>query len=224
MPTNPSLKQRLHSGAPFHIGSASIDMSEAELERHLAANPCDMVFVDLQHSPYTEPQLVAFCAAATRAGSPAFVRLRHPRLVCQISSLLDFGAGGVLIPLTEEPATVAEALEAFYYPPIGGRSVGPRFAHEYEAFRDPRAYADWWNESGVLALQIETVRGVANASSLALPGVDLLLFGGTDLSFSLAANPDSQWRTFEECQQHVVAETRGRGVRVGVGELPFGKF
>lgn len=220
----PSLKHHVRSGAPLHIVSASLHMTEQALAGHLVDQPCDMLFVDLQHAPYTEPQLVAFCAAASRLGSPVLLRIRHPALVCEISSLLDFGAAGVLVPMVEDAVTVAQAVEAFYYPPVGKRSVGPRFAYQYGVSTDPRAYADWWNDSGVLALQIETVRGVAKARSLALPGVDLLLFGATDLTFSLAANPASPWRTVEDCQRHVVEQTLDLGVRVGVGELPYGRF
>lgn len=219
-----SVKQRIHSGAPVHIGSAAVEMTESQLEQHVSGNPCDMVFVDLQHAPYTEPQLVTVCACAARAGAPALVRLRHSRLTCQASSLLDFGAAGILVPMVEEPDTVAEALEAFYYTPVGGRSVGPRFAYQYGAFSDPRAYADWWNAHGVLALQIETVRGVERVRSLVRPGVDLLLFGATDLAFSLAAHPECGWRTVAECQQHVLAETRDLDVRVGVADVPYGRF
>lgn len=219
-----SVKQRLHSGAPLHIGSASVEMSEAQLQQHVSDHPCDMLFVDLQHAPYTEPQLVAFCAAAARAGAPALLRLRHPQLVCQTSALLDFGAAGVLVPMTEHPATVTEAIEAFSYPPIGRRSVGLQHAFGWGAFSDPRAYADWWNAHGVLALQIETVQGVEQVRHLALPGVDLLLFGATDLGFSLAANPQYPWRTVAECQQHVLAQTCDLDVRVGVGDMPFGQF
>lgn len=222
--TSPSLKQRIRSGASFCIGSASIDMPEDELGQYLVEKPCDMLFVDLQHTPYTEPQLADFCTVASHLGSPVLLRIRHPDLVCQISSFLDFGAAGVLVPMAEDPANVSEAIAAFYYPPVGRRSVGPHFAYQYGAFTDPRAYADWWNDSGVLALQIETLRGVANVRSLALPGVDLLLFGATDLSFSLAANPDSPWCSVEDCQRHVVEQTRDLGVRVGVGDMPFGTF
>lgn len=219
-----SIKERLHSGASFKIGCASVGMSEAQLQQHLSDNPCDLLFVDLQHAPYTEPQLVTFCHAAAQAGAPALLRLRHPQLVCQASALLDFGAAGVLVPMTERPETVADALASFYYPPVGGRSVGLQHALGWDAFSDPRAYADWWNEHGVLALQIETVAGVERVRGLALPGVDLLLFGATDLGFSLAASPGCPWRTVEECQQHVLAQTCDLKVRVGVGEAPFGRF
>lgn len=224
MPPEFSARQLIRSGDPFTIGIASIEASEAELQERISAHPCDLLFVDLQHAPYTEPQLARFCAAAAAAGAPALVRIRHPRLVCQISSLLDFGAAGVLVPMAEDPAVVVEAVQAFYYPPLGERSVGPRLAFRYADFNEPRAYADWWNGHGVLALQIETVRGVAGVRNLVLPGVDLLLFGANDLSFSLQAHPECPWSSVEECRQYVLDQTRDLDVRVGVGDMPFGRF
>lgn len=222
--TDFTLKERLHRGEPFRIGCASVDTSEDQLREYLQAEPSEMLFVDLQHSPYTEPQLVSFCATAAAAGAPALLRIRHPRLVCEIGRFLDFGAAGVLVPMTERPETVREAVEAFYYPPLGGRSVGLRYAYGWGEIRDVRAYADWWNEHGILALQIETVAAVEAVRSLVLPGVDVLLFGGTDLGFSLAAHPECPWSAVAECLQHVSAETADLDVRVGVGELPFGRF
>ena len=115
-------------------------------------------------------------------------------------------------------------MPTFYYPPVGERSAGLRYTYGWGDFQDPRAYADWWNDHGILALQIETVAGVTAARELALPGVDLLLFGGTDLGFSLAAHPECPWHTVAEAEAHVAAVTADTGVRVGLGELPFGRF
>ena len=56
------------------------------------------------------------------------------------------------------------------------------------------------------------------------PGVDLVLFGANDLTFSLQASPACPFRSVAECQQHVAQELSGVDVRVAVADLPFGKF
>jgi len=217
-------KERIRSGAPFHIGALSVDLTPEQIAEKAAEQDWDLAFVDLQHNPYTEPQLVDFCRSAAALDIPVMLRADHPCAAWRISRLLDFGAAAVLLPMVEDPARAAEAVSNFYYPPLGDRSCGLRFAYGWRGERTPRAYADWWNENGILALQIETVQGVLNVRRLVQPGVDLLLFGAVDLGFSLAANPDCPFASVAECRRHVVEQTRDLDVRVGVGDMPLGRF
>jgi len=220
-----NLKERIRSGAPFHIGALSIDVPLDQLEAKSAGKGWDMAFVDLQHAPYTEPQWVEFCQRATALGLPLMPRMPHPSAAWQIGRLLDCGAAAVLVPMVEEPAVVEAAVANFYYPPAGKRSCGLRYAYGWSGRGlTPRAYADWWNANGVLAIQIETVQGVLDCRRLVRPGVDLVLFGANDLTFSLQANPGCPFASVAECQRHVVAQLSGLGIRVAVADLPFGKF
>ncbi len=219
-----TLKDRIRSGEPFHMGLLPVDLTGEEIRTQMQDQGWDLVLADLQHSPYTEPRLVAFCHAAAAAGLPVMLRVPHPAAAWQIGRYLDFGAAGVLVPMTEDPARVDQAVRNFYYLPKGVRSCGLGYAYGRQPDQTPRAYADWWNETGILALQIETVRAVQHVRSLVLPGVDLLLFGACDLGFSLDANPDCPFASVAECQQHVVEQTRELDVRVGVADVPFGRF
>ena len=56
-----TLKERIHADAPFSIGVLSVDLAPDALAARVADEDWDLAFVDLQHMPYTEPQLVAFC-------------------------------------------------------------------------------------------------------------------------------------------------------------------
>jgi 2-keto-3-deoxy-L-rhamnonate aldolase RhmA len=141
-----------------------------------------------------------------------------------IGSYLDFGAAGILIPMTEEEETVERAVNAFYYPPIGERSWFPQFAWKHSCISGIRQYADWWSENGILAIQIETVRGVQNVRNLVKTGVDLVLFGAVDLMFSLEANRDSGFATIADCQRYVMEQVADLPVRVAIGDMPFGQF
>ncbi len=218
-----TLKQRIRNGEPLFIDFVSLTMSEEKLAARAAEKP-DLFFVDLQHGPYTEPQLVAFSATCAKLGVPPLVRTRHPELHAMLGSYLDFGAGGVLVPMVDDELVVERSRRAFYYPPVGERSCGLQHVWGRAAIPGVRDYADWWNENGILAIQIETVRGVRNARNLAKPGVDLILFGGNDLSFSLAAHPGCGFASVTECQQYVCEQVADLPVRVGVSDLPFGRF
>ena len=218
-----TLKERIHAGAPLHIAFVPLALPEEQLAERLADRP-DMVFVDLQHGPYTEPQFVAFCAACERLGVAPLPRARHPELHAMLGSYLDFGAGGVVVPMVEDPLVVERSIQAFYYPPVGGRSCGLAHVWQRSSHPAPREYADWWNANGILAIQIETVTGVRTIRELVQPGVDLVLFGANDLQFSLDADPGCEFASVAECQARVVEQTRDLPVRVCVADVPFGKF
>ncbi|MGC9347593.1 MAG: aldolase/citrate lyase family protein [Anaerolineae bacterium] len=219
-----TLKQRIHDGDALNIGWASLTMSRDDLVARLSQDEYDLVFVDAQHAPYNEHELIAFCNVAAEVGVPPLLRIRHTKLAFLAGNYADLGPLGILVPMVERVATIEEAVENFYYPPLGKRSWGPIHGYGRDIVKDRVAYGAWWNEHGILALQIETVEGVANARALAVPGLDLVLFGGNDLSFSLAAHPDSPYESVEDCCRHVVDATKGTGVRVASGFLPYGSF
>jgi 4-hydroxy-2-oxoheptanedioate aldolase len=219
-----TLKQRIYDGDALNIGWASLTMARDDLIAALSEETYDLVFVDAQHAPYDEHALIAFCATAAEAGVPPLLRIRHTKLAFLAGNYADLGPLGILVPMVERAATVEEAVANFYYPPLGKRSWGPIHGYGRDGIKDRAAYGAWWNAHGILALQIETVEGVANARELAVPGLDLMLFGGNDLSFSLEAHPESPYASVEACWRQVEKATVGTGVRVASGFLPYGRF
>ena len=89
------------------------------------------------------------------------------------------------MPEVRQQATVREAVHFFYYPQFGGRSWGGSARHGIQDRSDRLEYAAWWNETGVLWLQLESVDAVINCRQLAREGVDVLTFGPNDLLFDI---------------------------------------
>ena len=84
----------------------------------------DYVCVDLQHGLNTEATLVSMFQAAQAGGAVPLARLawNEPWLIMRA---LDLGAAGVILPLIDNAAEAARAVEACRYPPHGKRSYGP---------------------------------------------------------------------------------------------------
>ena len=99
----------------------------------------------------------------------------------------------------ETGQTANEAVENFYYPPLGRRSLGGGARRNIGVLPDPRAYADWWNENGVLWLQIESLSATLHAHKLARSEVDCLSIGPSDLGFDIEAHPHPPYGSVEEC-------------------------
>jgi 2-keto-3-deoxy-L-rhamnonate aldolase RhmA len=214
MPEQESLKQRIHHGDIVLGVSVPIQIDRSRLETILSQDTYDFVAVDSQHSPYNEERLVAFCAMADGVGIPVQFRIKHPRHAYLIGNILDLGPLSIEVPLVEEASTVDEALAAFYYPQVGKRSWGGAARYGVKGREDRLEYAHWWNNHGILCLQIETIQAVTNARKLAKPGVDCLTWGPADLSFDLEGHPAHPFKTVDDCLRHVLTQLEGTDVKV----------
>jgi 2-keto-3-deoxy-L-rhamnonate aldolase RhmA len=214
MSESASLKQRIRRGDIIVGVSVPIQIEKGRLEDILSRDTYGFVSIDSQHSPYSEERLVAFCALAAEVGIPVQFRIKHPRHVYLIGNILDLGPCAIEVPLVEEEATVDEALAAFYYPQVGKRSWGGAARYGIEGRDDRQTYAAWWNEQGVLCLQMETLRAVTQARKLIKPGVDCLTWGPSDLSFDLEAHPEHPFRSVDDCLRHVLKQLEGTDVRI----------
>jgi 2-keto-3-deoxy-L-rhamnonate aldolase RhmA len=214
MPEQESLKQRIHHGDSIVGVSVPIQIDRSRLEHILSQDAYEFVAVDSQHSPYHEERLVAFCAMAEDVGIPVQFRIKHPRHAYLIGNILDLGPLGIEVPLVEEVSTVDEALAGFYYPQVGKRSWGGTARYGVKSREDRLEYAKWWNNHGILCLQIETLQAVTNARKLAKPGVDCLTWGPADLSFDLEGYPAHPFKTIDDCLRHVLKQLEGTDVKV----------
>ena len=214
MSTAKTLKERIRDGEEIktirlHMGSTREQVQEA-----IKQDPCDLLYIDAQHGPVSEWDIVRICSAAEELGVPTQMRIRHLREAYLIGHYLDLGLFGVKVPEVKDVATVIEAINAFYFPPLGQRSWGGWVGYGIEGRRDRLQYAKWWNENGILGIKIESVEAVLNVSQLAKPGLDYLDFGPSDLSFSLENSTHPRLKTVEDCKAFVHAELAGSHVRI----------
>ncbi|NOZ21462.1 MAG: hypothetical protein GXP25_10285 [Planctomycetes bacterium] len=221
--TGTNLKERIHRHETLSIAPGSTDMSGEKLQQ-LAAAGYDLIFIDGQHRPIDEKELLQFCKTAAQAGLPVVLRIRHPDEAFLAGRYLDFGPLGIIVPMVEREETVLRAIESFYYPPLGRRSWGPGDAYGWGQFAEGFPYAEWWNSHGVLMIQFESLPAILGAKGLIKPGVDMVVFGECDLTLDLSARPDAPFKTFDECHRHVVRETEDMDVKIGAGASPLGKL
>ena len=210
-----TLKQRIRSGE-FLVGvSASAMPNEARLREILAQDDYAFVSVDSQHSPFNEERLAEFCGLANGLDIPVIFRIKHTFHSYLVGNMLDLGPSGIEVPQVEEVATVDEARGYFYYPQVGKRSWGGRRVGIKE-HPDRVEYAEWWNERGVLWMQMESLRAVTGLRRFLKPGVDCLSWGPADLSFDREAHPVHPLQTDDDCVSHALKLLDGTGVRLVV--------
>jgi len=219
MPTSKSLKQKIRDGDVVVALRPSIAISRSDLEKALSRSSYDLIYVDGQHTPFSDDQLVSITGMAEELGLPVQFRIPHTRHTYLIGRYLDMGLSGILVPEVEDPAVVDEAIHYAYYPPVGHRSWGgaARFGTTQNGKRLSTAeYVEFWNNHVVLSVQVESIAAVENARALAKPGVDYLAFGPSDLGLDLERHPEYRFRTTDDCTRYVAEQVKGTGVRLGM--------
>ena len=227
MPGKGSLKQRILSGETVIGTYPGGKADRRRLEALLNHYPYDFFSVDMQHTALNEVALSELCQIAAELETPIQLRTRHPRQAYLIGSILDLGLGGAEVPQIDTVETVREAVDAFYYPPTGGQrgwggikyNVGFTGGDGQPHSRQTKAdYAEYWANTGVLMLQVESVESVINARQLCLPGVDCLSWGAhpdsNDLAFSRDQHPGFPLKTDLECLAYVIDQIKDTHVKL----------
>ncbi len=208
------IKERIRRGDVVIGVGIPIGSTKSQFEDALGKDDYGFATCDSQHSPFSEHRLVEHCNIADEVGIPVHFRIKHTQLAFLVGNIADLGPAIIEIPLVEEPATVREALEWFYFPPEGRRSWVGGFRWGAELGHDRLGYAKWWNEHGVLMPQIESLRAIENIRSLALPGVDLFSWGPADLEFDREMHPHHPFKTDDDCIKHVMDQVNDLDVRM----------
>ena len=175
-----SLKQRIRDGEVIVGASVPIDSDRQLLESVLSKYNYDYFYIDSQHLPLNEEKLVAFCKIATEVDVPVHFRIKHTKLAYLVGNCLDLGPLSVEVPQVELESTVDDAVNYFYYPQFGIRSVGGGARYGLQGRNDAVEYTKWWNNTGVLCIQLESVQATTNVLKLAKPGVDMFSWGPSD--------------------------------------------
>ncbi|MDP6666795.1 MAG: aldolase/citrate lyase family protein [Dehalococcoidia bacterium] len=214
MPDARSLRERIVGGEDFNEVRIPMDSIAEQVQEIIRSQSADLIYVDSQHGPHTEWDIVRICRAAEELGVGVILRIKHTRYAHLIGNYLDLGLLGIKVPEVEDPAVVQEAINAFYYPPIGRRSWGGEVGFGKRSIEDRVEYATWWNKTGILAIKIESLKAVLNVRTLVSPLLTFMDYGGMDLRFSLETTPHPELRSFEDCKEFVKKELTDIDIRI----------
>ena len=213
-----TLRQRMKAGEVLVALRGSLATTKSQLADIWATGRYDYVWIDGQHTPFTEAQLVTYCAAAEELGIDVQLRIPHTRHAYLVGRFLDFGPSAILVPEVMEPETVDDAIDYAYYGPIGRRSWGGAHRRGLGSIGSDRlTYAAWWNEYVILGIQVESVEAVTNILKLAKPGVSVVTFGPNDLLFNIDDHPEYPLQNVDDCMRNVAAQLEGTDIRLAMG-------
>jgi 2-keto-3-deoxy-L-rhamnonate aldolase RhmA len=215
-----NLRARIAAGDELVAARADMMWSKDQLAAAWGGGGYDFIWLDAQHSPYSDHALISFTGSAEELAIPVQLRIPHTRDAHKVGRFFDLGIAGALVPEVMEPPTVQDALDFAYYGPVGRRSWGGANRLGLRTRTAPvarREYAAWWNETVLLSIQIESVETVTNIARLVRPGITHVTWGPNDLEFSLELHPEYPLRTVEACMKKVAEQLEGTGIRIAMG-------
>jgi len=213
---NFSLAPRLRAGEVVYTGWCALP--SPIVAESIAREGFRAVTVDQQHGLWDTAEMAAGVAAIRMAGAAPIVRIPLGAFA-QASRALDLGAEGIIAPMINTVADAKAFVGAAKFPPLGERSWGPTRAMTLAGVSDPKQYLNEANAAIVTLAMIETRTAMANLDAIAaVPGIDVLFVGPSDLSIGLTDGKelDPHSATVEAALDTIVAACRKAGKVAGL--------
>ena len=187
----------------------------------VAASSCgfDAINIDLEHSVIPEASAAQICVTALHAGITPLVRIpSHDAYYA--NRMLDAGALGIVAPHVSSAEEAHAIVRACKFAPLGVRSVAgswPHFGFQSWPAAEARRVL---NENTMVIVMLETPQAVERAHEIAaVPGVDVVHIGATDLSDAMGMPGKFDDPALERCFERVIAACRAHGKFAGAGGL-----
>ena len=213
---NYSLARRLAAGETIYTGWCALPAPiVAETIAREGFNP---VTIDQQHGLWGTDGTVTAIGAIRSVGAAPIVRIPLGAFA-GASRALDFGAEGIIAPMINTVADAKAFVSATKYPPLGERSWGPARAMTLAGITDMKSYLREANENTVTLAMIETRTAMGNLDAIAaVPGIDVLFVGPSDLSIGLSdgAELDPHSRTVDDAVDKIVVACKKAGKIAGL--------
>ncbi|WP_424629733.1 HpcH/HpaI aldolase family protein [Bradyrhizobium sp. SYSU BS000235] len=176
-----------------------------------ALQDLDFVCIDTEHSMVDRSMVEQMVRAADVAGARCMVRV--PGVLPEwIATVLDAGAGAVLVPRVSTAEDARAVVAASRFPPQGERGAGPGRAAGFGLRIND--YVSSANERVLVAVQIETAAGLANVDAIAaVDGVDMLFVGPYDLELAIRAG---ELGTLDQAIDDIAHAAKRHGKRLGI--------
>jgi 2-keto-3-deoxy-L-rhamnonate aldolase RhmA len=176
----------------------------------------DFVFIDTEHTPLNRETVSWMCHIYSALNLAPIVRIPSPDPY-QASMVLDGGANGIIAPYIETAEQVRQLVGAVKHKPIKGEKL-QQMIHGNKVFEpDLSEYLNRQNQENVLVVNIESVPALdALDEILSIEGLDAVLVGPHDLSFSLGIPEQYHHPLFKQSVETIIKKARDWHIGVGI--------
>jgi len=210
MPNHPTFPERLRAGSP--VLTAWCGLPEPSVAGILAREAFDAVVMDLQHGSIDFAAALQAVPLVAAAGKPALVRIPVGDFATA-SRFLDAGVSGVIAPMINTIEDARRFAGFMKFPPVGERSWGAYGALALSGL-EPGEYLKKANGLTVSFAMIETREALAIIDDiLAVPGIDGIFIGPSDLSIALSGGTalDPAGAEVDKALDHALARAKAAG-------------
>lgn len=219
MPITENRTKRALAGGRLALGMGLRQARTVDIAAIAGACGYDWLFIDMEHNSMSLDTAAQISAAALATGVTPLVRVPGPESF-HASRALDAGAQGIVVPHVNTREEAERAASHCRYPPAGHRSVAggvPQLRFEAPPMAEVIASV---NAETLLVVMIETPEGLANVEAIAaVPGVDVLLMGGSDLSAELGIPGAFTDPRLEDAFRAIAAACAKHGKHPGLGGI-----
>jgi 4-hydroxy-2-oxoheptanedioate aldolase len=208
-----SVEALMGMGGGKPIFTAWCGLSEPALAGYLARETgFGAVVLDMQHGVIDFNATVRAIALIAAAGKPAIPRIPVGEFGTA-SRLLDAGASGIIAPMINTVEDARLFASFVKYPPLGDRSWGPHPALALSGL----STADYFGQANAFTksfAMIETREALdAIDAIMAVPGIDAILIGPSDLSIALSngAAVNAEGAETSQAIDHALARAKAAG-------------
>lgn len=209
MRSNP-LKARLSRGEKIY-GSMVFEFLSSGLPAAMASAGAEFILYDMEHSGFDYMQMKE--QFALTRGLDIVPLVRPPaKTYSAVSRLLDLGAMGFLLQMSESVAEIREIISWTRYPPEGKRGAIFGGAHDDYASGPIADKIRIARERTIIMPLIETVDGLRSVNDIAaIDGVDGLHLGQFDLTLSMGIPGQFDHPDFIAAVDRILAACRTHG-------------
>ena len=180
-----------------------------------AAAGFDWALLDMEHGVGDQTDIMRQIQVLTPTACAPLVRVPSANSDA-VKWVLDCGAVGIIAPMIAGVAEAEAFARALRYPPDGTRGLttagrASRYGHDFKEY-----FANA-NRAVTGIVQIETAAAVADVEAIAaVPGVDVLFIGHSDLSLNLGCFGQHSHPAVVDAEAAVLAACARHGKRAGM--------
>lgn len=178
-----TLRETIRAGRP--VSGCTISGNSPEQVEMLGLLGYDFAFIDSEHWPFSDREILGLITAGDAVGLSCLVRVKDHN-PSTIQRIMESGAAGVIVPDVSGKEEALEIVKAVKYAPLGNRGLSTTRASAYGITMGIAEYVRYANEKSVIVCQIESKEALANAREIiSVEEIDAVFIGTTDLSHSM---------------------------------------
>jgi 4-hydroxy-2-oxoheptanedioate aldolase len=173
----------------------------------------DFVRLDWSHAPFDSSMIENMIRAAENQDITPFIRLDFDEQ--KITSVLEMGAMGIIIPDVSTAEKAKEVVNAAKFSPIGRRGMFSVSRKCGYGSMDSAYYKKWSNEEIMVGIQIESLEALEDLDEiLSVQGIDVVLSGRGDLANALGVPGQKNHPLVLEAEGRIFSAAKAEGIAI----------